>query len=133
MREGTEGTLSPERREQLVKMSSNLKSQTDAIMSPEQHAAVDAAYQRDNEVWARMKADGELMMIQNHLGTSPEQEKQLFPILYDFALKYRGTNSVSPTEKADALARVLTPAQADLYRQFTRDRSFEPILQMGQR
>jgi hypothetical protein len=133
MQEDTEGTLTQERKDQFQQSSTNLTAQIDALFSPDQQASLQTSRQRDKETWARMNADGELMMMQNCIGTSRDQEAQLFPILYDSALTERTGGSTNTAEKAEALARVLTPAQMELYRKFMQDKSVQTVIQMGRK
>jgi hypothetical protein len=134
VQEDIAGILTPERQEQFHHSSSNLNAQLDALFSPDQQSALQAARQRDREAWARLNADGELMLMQNCVGTSREQEAQLFPILYDSALVEKTGGSGDSTyaaEKAQALAKVLTPAQMERYRKSMQNRGVQPVIQMS--
>jgi len=59
-----------------------------------------------------------LMMMQSLVGITAEQQDQVFPILYNFALKRNPDDSTESPEITNALATVLTPEQMQSYLKF---------------
>jgi RNA polymerase sigma factor (sigma-70 family) len=133
MQEEFEGAQTQEGKAQFSQSYSNLNEQINALLSPDQQAALQASRQRGTEAMARMYADGELVMLQQSVGISREREGQIFPILYDFALKQRTGDSASSTEETDALANILTPAQMELCRKVMQERSVRVVMQAVQK
>jgi hypothetical protein len=116
------GSRTTEDKEEFARSDSNLTAQINALLSPEQQAALNTSRQREAEAMARMDADGELFMIQKIVGTSRDQEQELLPILYDRALQRRMGDSADETEGSNALAKVLGPEQLEQYNKAIRDR-----------
>jgi RNA polymerase sigma factor (sigma-70 family) len=133
MQEEYEGAQTLEAKERFSQSCSNLNAQIDALLSPDQQAALQTSRQRGAEAMARMNADAEIVMIQHRFGISREQESQIFQILYDFALKQRTDDSVGSADKAGALAKVLTPAQMVQYRKVMQEKSVRVVMTPGQK
>jgi hypothetical protein len=135
LNEKSQGTLTREHEDELNQTYSNLTAQIDAIIPSDRRAALkdaaDADNERAKELWVRVAADGELAMLQSWIGTSRDQEEQLFQIIYGLILKTRHGDTVSPSEKVDAVAKVLTPAQTELYRKVIEENSFQALIQTG--
>jgi RNA polymerase sigma factor (sigma-70 family) len=132
MQEEFDNTQTQESKNQFSQSYSNLNAQMEALLSPDQEAALEASRQRGRELFARMNADSEVYMLQISVGMNPEQEDQIFPILYGFALREREGTSTDPTEKANALATVLTPSQMEQYRKSMQNRNIRAVIQAGQ-
>jgi RNA polymerase sigma factor (sigma-70 family) len=122
------GGQSPEEKDDFTQADSNIVAQIDALLSPEQHAALDASRGREAEAMARMDADGDLWTIQQLSGLSREQEQKIWPILYDFALQRQGGDAPVAAEEMDALATVLSPEQLDQYCKAKKERSVRMIV-----
>ena len=97
---------------------SNLNAQIDAVFLPAQQADYKALQQDGNASGAHLHAAGELMMMQSLVGITAEQQDQVFPILYNFALKRNPDDSTESPEITNALDTVLTPEQMQSYLKF---------------
>jgi RNA polymerase sigma factor (sigma-70 family) len=131
VQEEFEGTQTQDAKDQFSQSYSNLNAQMEALLSSNQQTALETTRQRGRESFARVNADSEMYMLQNSVGISQEQEDQIFPILYNFALKEREGNSTDPTEKANSLATVLTPAQMEQYRKSMQNKSIRAVIQIN--
>jgi hypothetical protein len=108
-----------------------LEQQILSALTPEQQAAYQHYKREDISTNARLLANGELLLIQNPLGLSSQQQDQMFAVLYDHAVTQMDDASTSSPgrprdplaamqwqgeQKLKALESVLTPAQLDDYR-----------------
>lgn len=114
---------------EFIQSMSNVTAQIDAVFLPEQQADYKAFQQSGQAVGARLRAAGDLIVMQRLVGIGPEQQEQIYSILYSFALKQREDTVPDDTEKANALSAVLTPAQMEQYRKFMQGKPVTTMIQ----
>ena len=127
------GKLTKEEMSELQKSAVSPEEQIKALLSPEQLSAYQQYRNEENTSQARLAANAEMMLMQGAIGLTPEQQDQVFPVLYDQTLKQL-TNTAAGAGAKDgnvaaqmerqldlnvkALEGVLTPSQLDGYRQY---------------
>jgi hypothetical protein len=108
-----------------------LEDQILAQLSPEQQTAYQQYKREDIMANARLQANGELLLVQNLLGLTQDQQDQTFALLYDQAVNqmtadpaYVASRPREPLaamewgneQKLKALEGALTPQQLETYR-----------------
>lgn len=109
----------------------SLEQQILSGLTPEQQSAYQKYKQEDISANARLLAHGELLLVQNPLGLSLQQQDEMFAVVYDQSVNQfddaSATSAGRPRDplaamewqgeqKLKALASVLTPSQLDDYR-----------------
>lgn len=126
------GKLTKEEMADMTKAVGNPETQIKALLTPEQLTLYQQYKNEENASNARLAANGEMLLMQNAVGLSQEQQDQVFPILYDQNLKQLSNNAAKPAPKdnmaalmereleqnVSALQGVLTASQLDAYRQY---------------
>ena len=130
MQKAFAGKLGQEDMAELRRDSFDPETEIKALLSPEQ-LALYQEYKQDEAVGqARLAANAEMLQMQGSLGLSPEQQDQVFSVLYDATLRQMqdgpgGAKNGDPAEvlqsmleqKVMALEGVLTAEQLQSYRQ----------------
>jgi hypothetical protein len=127
-----EGKLTKEDAAKSATATPNAKDELQQILSPEQWAEYEKYQTEERQTQAQMMANVELMQMQSMLQLSPQQQDQVFKILYDqatqqFAQSEGGTKVAADWQqeldkqfeaKKEALRSVLTPEQFASYEKF---------------
>lgn len=102
-----------------------------SALTPDQREAYEKYRREDLVANARLMANGELLRAQNDLGLGPEQQDQMFAVLYDQTLAQLDPDpdrlaatprnpvraaELQTEERLRALEGVLTPSQLEAYR-----------------
>ena len=125
------GEVRPDQVPTQIEWAKSLEQQILSTLTPEQQAAYQNYKREDISTNARLLANGELLLVQNPLGLSSQQQDQMFAVLYDHAVNQMDdASATSPgrprdplaamewqgEQKLKALESVLTPAQLEDYR-----------------
>jgi RNA polymerase sigma factor (sigma-70 family) len=123
------GKFDPGQIAKLGQEAGNPEQQIKVLLTPEQQAGYKAYQEEEAAQNARLAANNELLQMQSMLGLTPQQEDQVFGVLYNLTLDQLNgkatpafTNAAeqmqwASDQKVNALQPVLGASQLDAYRQ----------------